>query len=337
MPAPGHATGDNFAVKYVEAMEPRTSAKVLLYSDKGIIEVELWARECPVASRQFLENCVRGSYNGVEFGTIVAGEYIETTGGLEKTEVVEVSSRLKYSRRGLLGMNGGEFFISLAELAKWNGKKTLFGKVIGNSIYNVVRIGDSELENGKPIFGTKILKTEVIVKYFEDLVLPEEKQEVVDSDKKIQKKSSKKNNKRKRKLVTINYDDDDSEIAPVKIKSAHEVLDDTSLSKHGLASLEVAKVEDQAGGKNSEQRQSEKNGSGKKGSGKDSKQARLGEHEESGEDQSGLNFKDKYAINASEIMENVNKFDENLKSQNNNSDEEEDHELDFMNHKLTFS
>ena len=61
----------------------------------------------------------------------------------------EVHQRLKFNRRGLVGMahsgsgdNGSQFFITLDKTEELNKVHTLFGKITGNTIFNLLQVND---------------------------------------------------------------------------------------------------------------------------------------------------------------------------------------------------
>lgn len=91
----------------------------------------------------------------------------------------EFHSRLKFNRRGLLAManeghvdtNGSQFFFTLDKTEELNGKNTLFGRVAGDTIYNLAKIGESEVEEGtdRPMYSVKIERIEILVNPFEDM------------------------------------------------------------------------------------------------------------------------------------------------------------------------
>jgi peptidyl-prolyl cis-trans isomerase SDCCAG10 len=98
-------------------LEPKTTGKVILNTTHGPLIVELWCKECPLASTNFIQLCLEGYYDDSEFHRIVPDFCIQ--GGLEKDSQqnfkeyciyekgyfgYESHSRLKWSRRGLLGM-----------------------------------------------------------------------------------------------------------------------------------------------------------------------------------------------------------------------------------------
>lgn len=169
--------------------EPPTSAKAVLKTTKGPIEIELWAKECPLASRNFLQLCLDGYYDGCKFHRVVkdfivqAGDPSGTGYGgsaiYENGDFAdEFHSRLKFDRRGLVGCanagakdtNGSQFIITLAPTPGLNGKNTLFGRVVGETIYNVLTIGSAEVEeDDRPLYPATITSAEVVIPYFTDL------------------------------------------------------------------------------------------------------------------------------------------------------------------------
>ncbi|CAO3653107.1 unnamed protein product [Cunninghamella echinulata] len=42
----------------IYALEPHTNAKVILHTTKGDIEIELWGKEAPKATRNFIQLCM---------------------------------------------------------------------------------------------------------------------------------------------------------------------------------------------------------------------------------------------------------------------------------------
>lgn len=67
--------------------------------------------------------------------------------------------------------HGSQFFLTLGETRELQGVNTMFGRVVGDSIYNLLRIGDGEVGAGeRPIYPTKVTGAEVLVNPFEDIV-----------------------------------------------------------------------------------------------------------------------------------------------------------------------
>ncbi|KAI8719272.1 Peptidylprolyl isomerase [Fusarium sp. LHS14.1] len=91
----------------------------------------------------------------------------------------EFHSRLKFNRRGLLGSanesrpdtNGSQFFFTLDKADELNGKNTLFGRIAGDTIYNLAKIGEAEVDESteRPIYPVKIERIEILVNPFDDM------------------------------------------------------------------------------------------------------------------------------------------------------------------------
>jgi len=203
-------------------LEPQPTAKVLLNTTGGDILLELFAKQTPLTSRNFLQHCLDGYYDGTIFHRLVPGFVLQggdptgTGSGGESIyadgagEVVaepgrggtfrdEFHSRLRFGRRGLLGMasegrngNASQFFLTLGPTPELQGKNTLFGRVVGDTVFNLVRMGEAEVVEGgeRPLYPEKIVSTEVLVNPFEDMVRREirAKQVVVEQKKEVKTK-----------------------------------------------------------------------------------------------------------------------------------------------------
>jgi len=81
----------------------------------------------------------------------------------------EIHQRLKFNRRGLVGMageakegNASQFFITLGSSEGLNGRHTLFGKVVSPTVFNVMELNKYEVDkNDRPTKLHKILKAKV--------------------------------------------------------------------------------------------------------------------------------------------------------------------------------
>ena len=95
--------------------------------------------------------------------------------------------------------NGSQFFLTLGETPELQGKHTMFGRVEGATIYNLMKMGEEELEpvegSERPIYPTKITGAEILVNPFEDMVKREPSSlvrvEKVEAKKKLKKKGGK--------------------------------------------------------------------------------------------------------------------------------------------------
>ena len=142
--------------------EPPTHGKVLLETSVGDIEIELFARETPKACRNFVQLCMEKYYDKTKFHRVVKDFIVQggdPTGTGEGGESIyggtfrdEFHSRLRFVRRGLVGManagkddNASQFFFTMAPTQELQNKHTLFGKVVGDTIYNMIKLQDVEI------------------------------------------------------------------------------------------------------------------------------------------------------------------------------------------------
>ncbi|ODV62841.1 cyclophilin-like protein [Ascoidea rubescens DSM 1968] len=252
--------------------EPPTTAKVVIETSRGLLEIELWAKETPINCQSFLEDCLNGRFDNLQFNKIYKNILVELNDNLKNNEnknktYNEFHSRLKFNRRGLIGMygrnyftdgddnnkNNCKFFITLDALSKFSNKNILIGKIEGESIYNLVKISESELreDNETPIYPTKIKKVNIIQPYFGSLENNIKKRKTMGNNNSNNTSQRKKKIKLKSK-IKITYDienenENDDELAiginkkenkmkdKFKMKSAHETLNDKTLSKKKLS------------------------------------------------------------------------------------------------------
>lgn len=242
----------------VYVKEPATNGKAILRTTHGDLEVELWATECPKACRNFCQLILEGYYNGTIFHRVIkdfivqGGDATNTGDGTEsiygEPYPDEIHSRLKFRYRGMMGIasagrgtktNGSQFFIVLNRAPSLDGKHTLFAKVVGQTIYNLVRISEAEVDKrDRPLEPPRIIRAELVWDPFGDLEprrLPEPPKPIGGSSSsgEVQRRAPVQN---KRVLSFAGDEDDDDDegnekAVPSKIKSAHEVLDDPKLSK----------------------------------------------------------------------------------------------------------
>ncbi|GCC27131.1 hypothetical protein chiPu_0005553 [Chiloscyllium punctatum] len=168
--------------------EPPSSGKVLMKTTAGDIDIELWSKEAPKACRNFIQLCLEGYYDNTIFHRVVPGFIVQGgdptrsgTGGESiygKPFKDEFHSRLRFNRRGLVAManagphdNGSQFFFTLGPADELNNKHTIFGKVTGDTIYNILRLAEVEIDKDeRPISPHKIKSTEVLHNSFDDIV-----------------------------------------------------------------------------------------------------------------------------------------------------------------------
>ena len=167
--------------------EPATHGRVVLRTNRGDLVIDLWSREAPLACRNFLQLCLEGYYDGTSFNRIIPGFIVQCGDGSSLGREAlpafpdEIHQRLKYRYRGLVGVassgpgtNGAQFFVTLSKQDMLNGKHTLFGKVTGESGFNIERISSVETDSSDRPTGADgtvptILSTEVLLNPFPDL------------------------------------------------------------------------------------------------------------------------------------------------------------------------
>ncbi|PVU84593.1 hypothetical protein BB559_007545 [Furculomyces boomerangus] len=170
-------------------LEPQTKGKVILKTTAGDLEIELWPKEAPKASRNFVQLCMEGYYNNTIFHRVVPGFVVQggdPTGTGEGGESIygepfqnEIHPRLRFSRRGLLGManngdgeNGSQFFITLGPTPELQNLHTIFGTIVGDTVFNALKLAEGEVdkETERPLYPRKIVSAKILVNPFEDIV-----------------------------------------------------------------------------------------------------------------------------------------------------------------------
>ncbi|KAI7493847.1 cyclophilin-like protein [Hortaea werneckii] len=174
-------------------LEPQPTAKCILHTTAGDLLLELFAKQTPLASRNFLQHCLDGYYTNTIFHRLVkdfiiqGGDPTGTGAGGESALnhgqpfQDEIHTRLKFNRRGLLGManegkdsNGSQFFLTLAATPELQGRHTMFGRIEGDTIYNLMKMAEAEMEEGadteRPLYPTRVTGAEILVNPFEDMV-----------------------------------------------------------------------------------------------------------------------------------------------------------------------
>ncbi|KAK0457397.1 cyclophilin-like protein [Desarmillaria tabescens] len=152
--------------------------RVIIDTTVGEIDIELWSKETPKTCRNFLTLAMEGYYDGVIFHRVVPGFLVQTG---DKTDVFEdeIHPRLRFAHRGLVAManngrknsNDSQFIITLDRADELHGKHTLFGRLVGDTVYNVMKIGEMELDSdGRPLYPPKIKGIRIVDNPFEDIV-----------------------------------------------------------------------------------------------------------------------------------------------------------------------
>ncbi|EHB10940.1 Peptidyl-prolyl cis-trans isomerase SDCCAG10, partial [Heterocephalus glaber] len=162
--------------------------QVLLKTTAGDIDIELWSKEAPKACRNFIQLCLEAYYDNTIFHRVVPGFIVQggdPTGTGTGGESIygapfkdEFHSRLRFNRRGLVAManagphdNGSQFFFTLGRADELNNKHTIFGKVTGDTIYNMLRLTEVDIgDEERPRNPHKIKSCEVLFNPFDDII-----------------------------------------------------------------------------------------------------------------------------------------------------------------------
>ncbi|KAJ1564399.1 Peptidyl-prolyl isomerase cwc27 [Nowakowskiella sp. JEL0078] len=226
--------------------EPPTKGKVILKTTAGELEIEILVVH--IFSSYGQKRFRKLAETLFNFGFIVQGG--DPTGtGLGGESIYgekfsdEFHSRLRFSHRGLLAMantgpneNGSQFFFTLDRTDELHRKNTIFGKVVGNTLFNLLKIGESETDKDeRPLYPAKILSAHVINNPFDDIE-PRTTPELRKSENSIKLVDDQKFKIAKKKNIQLlsfgeDFDSSKNVNTSKKIRSSHDVLEDSSLSK----------------------------------------------------------------------------------------------------------
>lgn len=253
--------------------EPPVNGKVVLKTTIGDVDMELWPKEAPKAVRNFLQLCMEGYYDGCEFFRVIpdlfaqTGDPTNTGDGGESIYGApfadEFHSRLRFTRRGIVAMannseernsNTSQFFITLKDCEWLNKKHTIFGRITGDTIYNVLAFNDLELEGEVPEHAPRILGVEIMHNPFDDIVPRAAKIKEQPKEDAKKKKKNKKLAKKNTSLLSFGaeQDDEDQELDQAMkdgsvsggVKSAHDLLEDETLQKEAADEVVNSKNKD---------------------------------------------------------------------------------------------
>lgn len=234
-------------------LEPQPATSVVFETPKGKLELQLWTKEIACA-RKFVEKCSAGFSGGLTFSTGVHDDVIEAQAStIEYDMELESHPRISFSQRGYVGalkdeksgkVSADGIFITMKEIPTFHRKYTVIGKVTTDAFYTVLKITESEQEDGKLIY------------------LVSAKPMSIDGDKsRVQKvepvRAKSSNAKKTKRRVALDYDEHpDVEVKRVKMKLAHELLRRNGESEKGEESEEKSEQERE---KNGEIHEDEKN------------------------------------------------------------------------------
>ena len=137
--------------------------KAQMQTNKGTIQLHLFAEQAPVTVANFVNLSMRGYYNGLTFHRVIEDFMIQGgcpegsgRGGPGYRFEDECTPELKHDSPGVLSManagpctNGSQFFITHVPTEWLDGKHTVFGKIASAAdleIVNSIKQGDSIVE-----------------------------------------------------------------------------------------------------------------------------------------------------------------------------------------------
>ncbi|KXN81247.1 Peptidyl-prolyl isomerase CWC27 [Leucoagaricus sp. SymC.cos] len=239
-----------------------TKGRAIIDTTAGEIDIEIWSKETPRACRNFLALAMEGYYDNVIFHRIVPGFLVQTgdkTGTGAGGESFygepfedEIHPRLRFPHRGIVAManngtrnsNDSQFFITLDRAEELHGKHTVFGRVVGDTIYNVAKIGESEIDQKteRPVYPPKIKTIRIIDNPFPDII-----PRITAAERRAQQKAReqaqreredaerRKGGKKNTKLLSFGADEDAEEEEPV-------VFEKKSMFRPDLVSAQAPEV-----------------------------------------------------------------------------------------------
>ena len=154
--------------------------RIVMHTDKGDIELSVFAGKAPIASANFLNLAQRKFYNGLTFHRVISDFMIQGgdpagtgAGGPGYSFDDEPNGSLQFDKPGVLAManrgrntNGSQFFITHGPVPHLNdgagtGHYTIFGQVTkGQDVVNAIRKDDhiksiEILDSTQPLFAAE--------------------------------------------------------------------------------------------------------------------------------------------------------------------------------------
>ena len=133
-------------------MTTQTTLTATIKTNKGDINLELFAEQTPKTVANFVNLANRGFYKGIQFHRVIQDFMVQCgcpesagTGGPGYQFEDEINEDLKHDAPGILSMansgpgtNGSQFFITHVETPWLDGNHTVFGKVVSGDDQGVV-------------------------------------------------------------------------------------------------------------------------------------------------------------------------------------------------------
>jgi len=147
-----------------EKAEPAQTGKnrfATIETSKGIIKFELYEKEAPITTKNFIDLAQSGFYNGLAFHRVVPNFVIQGgdpkgdgTGGSSKTIPLEIAPSLTH-KIGAVGMArskdrnsaSSQFYIVIGEATFLDKDYAVFGQVIeGQDVAEKIEVGDKMIK-----------------------------------------------------------------------------------------------------------------------------------------------------------------------------------------------
>ena len=274
--------------------EPDTSGKVILKTNYGELEVELWCNETPKACRNFIQLCLESYFDNTSFHRLIPGFMIQggdPTNTGEGGESIygepfdtETHTRLRFTHRGIVAManskphdNKSQFFITFDSCSWLDKKHTIFGKVAGDTLFNLLSMQHIDTDaDDRPLTPITLLSTYVVINPIEDIIPRQLKSAAISqepSDKiSDPKDTSLPKTKKATALLSFQGDDFDDPESDADISdpnslqkpkpkfiSSHDALSDSKLSKEAAVDLSKLQKDYEKSKKSKEKKEKLKN------------------------------------------------------------------------------
>ncbi len=156
-------------------IDPAKKYRAIMHTDKGDIQIELFAAQAPKTVNNFVFLAREGFYDGTTFHRVIGGFMAQGgdptgtgTGGPGYKWADEPGAlALKHDGEGILSManagrdtNGSQFFITYGPTPHLNGKHAVFGRVVsGMNVAKSIRERDPQRDR-QP--GDRLISVEIL-------------------------------------------------------------------------------------------------------------------------------------------------------------------------------
>ena len=138
-------------------IDEKATYDLTIETDRGNIELELYAQYAPKTVNNFVFLVNEGFYDGITFHRVIANFMVQGgdptgsgSGGPGYRFADEFAGNPLMHERGVISManagpntNGSQFFITHEPQPHLNGRHTVFGKVVkGQKVVDAIRQGD---------------------------------------------------------------------------------------------------------------------------------------------------------------------------------------------------